>query len=182
MNLKPQYMKPVIYFMLLFSLVLTTSTSCKKGDTGPEGPPATAKVYYSEWFRPDVYIKDTVFGAWGFKYNKAVPAITQKILDSGAVLTFGKLLGYNPLIWPANQVSQLPISVNYISGGRQEDVWTATASPGNLRIRFTNNNNYWTALATEHQFRYVIIPGGMPESKLLTLTYKEVSRLYNLRD
>ena len=174
-------MKSHTYLLLLFTSMLLYVTSCKKGDTGPEGPAGTANVYYSEWFRPEVYIKDTLFGIWGFKYNKAAPEITQKILDSGAVLTFGKMLGYNPAIWPTNTVSQLPISINYMSGGLQEDFWTATASLGNLRIRFTNDHNIYTTIANNHQFRYVIIPGGMPASKL-NFTYREIAAKYGLPD
>lgn len=170
-------MKPGIFFVLLICVVLTFSIGCKKGDTGPAG---TANVFFSDWFKPDVYIKDTVFGSWGFKYNKPVAAITQKIIDSGAVLVYGKLLGYNPLVWPTNQVSQLPISVTYMQGGQQEDIWTAYASPGNIRIRFTNNHNIYTTIANQHVFRYVIIPGGMPTARLATMNYNEVVRLYNL--
>lgn len=172
-------MKSVFYFVLLISVVLTMSSSCKKGDTGPAG---TANVYFSEWFRPDTYIKDTVFGIWGFKYNKAVPAITQKILDSGSVLVYGKLLGYNPAVWPTNQVSQLPISITYMQGGHQVDIWEALVTPGNIRIRFTNDHNIYTSIANSHQFRYVIIPGGMPTAHQLNRQYSEVARLYNLPD
>lgn len=172
-------MKQGICFMLLCYLVLSSGTACKKGDTGPAG---TANVYYSEWFKPDTYIKDTVYGVWGFKYNKAAPGITQNILDSGAVLVFGKLLGYNPTVWSANQVSQLPITVTYNQGGMQEDNWQAYASPGNLRIRFTNDHNIYTSIATQHQFRYVIVPGGMSAVNLSALPYKEVAKIYNLPD
>ncbi|NML20929.1 hypothetical protein HHL16_08590 [Pseudoflavitalea sp. G-6-1-2] len=166
---------------LLLCIILSLAVfSCKKGDTGPDGPPGTANVIYSAWFTPDKYIKDTVFGVWGFKYNKAAPEITQRILDSGVVLTFGRLSGYNPSIWPDNQVSQLPISVNYISGGQQEDVWSAYASPGNLRIRFTNDHNYWTTIANAHSFRYVIVPGGKAIAGLPDKSYREISNLYHL--
>lgn len=171
-------MKTRIYLLLLFTTALFYVTGCKKGDTGPAG---TANVFYSDWFKPETYVKDTIFGIWGFKYNKSVPQITQNILDSGAVLTFGKMLGYNPAVWPTNQVSQLPISISYTSGGLQEDVWTATASPGNLRIRFTNDHNIYTVIANQHVFRYVIIPGGLPASGL-NYTYRDIATKYNLPD
>ena len=167
--------------LLLTSLILCAAISCKKGDTGPAG---SANVIYSEWFTPDKYIKDTVFSTWGFKYNKAAPEITQDILDNGVVLTYGKLLGYSTLIWPTNEISQLPITVTYLSSGvQQEDIWTAYASAGNLRIRFTNDHNYWTSIATTHQFRYVIIPGGKKNTVgLAGKPYKDISRMYNLPD
>ena len=172
-------MKPAIYSILFAMLVLSAGTGCKKGDTGPAG---TANVFFSEWFKPDAYIKDTVFGVWGFKYNKAVPAITQKILDSGSVIVYGKLLGYNPAVWPTTQVSQLPISITYMQGGHLTDIWEALVSPGNIRIRFTNDHNIYNVIANQHQFRYVIIPGGMPTAHLANMKYSEVARLYNLPD
>ena len=60
--------------------------SCKKGDTGPAGPTGNANVIYSDWFTPTTYVKDTVFGIWGFRYDKAATNITQQVLDSGTVI------------------------------------------------------------------------------------------------
>jgi len=143
-------------------LILSTSsflwTSCKKGDTGPAG---TANVSFSDWFTPASYKKDTVFGTYVFSYNQAAPAITSKLLDSGTVIVFGKLLGYNPLEWPVNQVSALPITLTYQQSGNVNiDVWTAAVSPGNVNIRFTNSVNYYGSIANAHKFRYILIPGG----------------------
>ncbi|PZR21133.1 MAG: hypothetical protein DI538_29830, partial [Azospira oryzae] len=110
-------MKQTFSLLILLCVLAISATQCKKGDTGPQGPPGTANVIYSEWFTPNPYIKDTIFGIWGFKYNKAAPLITQQILDSGSVLTFGKLLGYNPAVWPTNVVQQLPIQITYKQSG-----------------------------------------------------------------
>lgn len=101
-----------------------------------------------------------IFGIRNFTHDEAAPAITQEILDKGVVITFGKLLGYNASIWPANQVATLPITITYIQGATQEDTWSARASVGTLQIRFTNSANIYTSIATAHEFRYVIIPGG----------------------
>src|SRR5689334_19830301 len=105
-------MKRSLLFFAVTVYVLFVA-SCKKGD---DGPPGTANVRYSEWFTPSPWKKDTLFGIYGFNYIKAAPDITQNILDSGAVLTFGKLLGYNALVWPAGQVGQLPINLTYVQG------------------------------------------------------------------
>jgi len=131
--------------------------SCKKGDTGPAG---TANVIFSDWFKPDAYIKDTVFGIWGYNYTKDAPAVTQNVLDSGTVIVYGKLLGYNVRVWPTTQVAPLPISLTYVQGTTMTDTWTGIASPGQIKIRFVNDKNYWTSISNEHMFRYVIIPGG----------------------
>jgi hypothetical protein len=166
-------------------LTLTVSSlliiSCKKGDTGPAGPPGTANVIYSEWFRPATYRKDTIFGIWGFNYDRADPKITQQLLDSGTVLTFGKLLGYNTAVWPANRISQLPILLNYVqSGGVNLDTWSAFITPGNLRIKFVNNRNEYNVIATQHEFRYIIIPGGQSLTGRGPVSYEEVCRKYGI--
>lgn len=136
-------------------------TACKKGDTGPQGAPGTANVKYSDWFKPDAYTSTTLFGIKNFTYDKTAPDITQEVLDSGMVIVFGKLLGYNQTIWPTTQVSQLPISLTYVqAGATNTDTWSALTAPQKLTIRFVNDKNGYNAIATAHLFRYVIIPGG----------------------
>jgi hypothetical protein len=173
-------MKKASFLLLCMTAMIFAVTSCKKGDTGPQGEPGTANVMFSSWFTPNTYKKDTIFGLWGFSHTQAAPAITQAVLDSGSVLTFGKMLGYNPAIWPVTQVSQLPISINYMQGGYQTDTWQAFATVGNLRIRFTNSNNIYTSIANAHQFRYIIIPGGARAGRMAPLSYSELCRKYNI--
>jgi len=192
-------MKKCMMLTVSFLTIVLVFTSCKKGDVGPQGPqgpagaqgaqgqqgeqgPAgTANVIYSPWFTATPWIKDTIFGIWGFNYNQAAPEITQQLLDSGVVLTFGKLYGYNPLIWPDGQVGQLPIPINYIlSGTSYTDNWSALITPGNVHIRFTDDQNYYTSISTSHQFRYIIIPGGSAGNRIAQLSYKEICRKYNI--
>lgn len=152
----------------IFSLVLTVVfvCSCKKGDTGPQGPAGpqgsigTANVIYSDWFIPSAYTMSTIFGIKNFDYTRQTPAITQAIIDSGTVLTFGKLSGYNPQVWPAGQISQLPVSLTYVQGNPTTDTWSAFINVGTLRINFVNNLNIYNAISTQHSFRYIIVPGG----------------------
>lgn len=178
------------YFVLALSAIIIL-VSCKKGDigpqglqgpagpAGPQGPIGTANVIYSAWYTPTTYVKDTIFGSWGFSHTQAAAGITQAILDNGSVLVFGKLLGYNAAVWPANQVGQLPITINYMQGGNQIDVWQARGFPGNLKVRFVNNNNIYTSIANQHQFRYIIIPGGV-SGRLRQMSYEEICRQYNI--
>jgi hypothetical protein len=174
-------MKSILSCLVFFVLSTFILTSCKKGDTGPQGPTGNANVMYSEWFKPDVYIKDTVFSTWGFKYNKAAPGITQKIVDSGTVLVYGKMLGYNTLIWPANSVGQLPINLSYQSGGLQLDTWSALISEGNVRIRFTNDHNIYASVSNAHLFRYIIIPANTKvNGRAAQPSYEEICRQYNI--
>ncbi|MCW3119406.1 MAG: hypothetical protein JWM28_3488 [Chitinophagaceae bacterium] len=184
-------MKQNILFVLC-SVILLTVGSCKKGDigpqgtTGPQGPAGpqgaigTANVIYSDWFTPAVYTKDTIFGIWGFNYNQAATAITQQVLDSGAVLTFGKLHGYNPGIWPAGQVAQLPVNLTYIVGSTMTDTWSALATVGNLKIRFVNDLNFYNSISTSHQFRFIVVPSGIPGARMEQLTYQEICKKYSI--
>jgi hypothetical protein len=160
-----QSMTSVRKFNPAFMLIVATlilSVSCKKGDTGPAGPAGTANVMYSDWFTPASYKKDTVFGAYGFNYDKAEPAITQSIADSGTVITYGKLDGYNQTIWPTAQVSVLPIAITYmvLPNTPNIDTWSAFVTAGNLRIRLVSSLNQYGSISNLHQFRYIIIPGG----------------------
>jgi hypothetical protein len=158
----------------LFACTLGLFVSCKKGDTGPAG---TANVMYSDWFTPSTYTLSTVFGMKNLDYTKAAPGITQRVLDSGLVLTYGKLTGYNTAIWPTGQVAALPILLTYSQGGTQTDTWSAYTTPGNLRINFVNNTNYYSSLATTHSFRYIIVPGGVyggRQMDLRSMSYEQV--------
>lgn len=180
-RLKTYIMKLHASAFTIAIIFIAVFASCKKGDVGPQGEPGTANVIYSEWFTATPWKKDTVFSVWGFNYSKAASGITQQVLDSGTVLTFGKLLGYNPAVWPTTQVAQLPINLTYQSGSVMTDTWSAYATVGNLRIKFVNDKNYYTTIATAHQFRYIIIPGGEPTTgRSRPLTYEEVCRKYHI--
>jgi hypothetical protein len=160
--------------------VLLIAVACKKGEDGLPGTPGTANVKFSEWFTPATYKKDTVFGIWGFSYTKAALAITQNVLDSGTVLVFGKMSGYNSLVWPVNSVGQLPITITYNQGGVQNDTWQFKTSPGNLNIRFQNDHNIYTSISNTHHFRYIIIPGAVPAGRGVNLSYEETCRKYHI--
>jgi hypothetical protein len=155
----------VLIFLLILMVVFVLS--CKKGDTGPQGQrgsAGTANVIYSDWFTPSSYTMTTIFGIKNFDYVKQAPAITQAVIDSGMVLTYGKLSGYNTQVWPAGQISQLPVSLTYVQGNATTDTWSAFDSVGKLRINFVNNMNYYNSISTQHSFRYIIVPGGAKAS------------------
>lgn len=153
--------KSTFYKIFIFFFCIVILHSCKKGDAGPAGPAGSANVKYSDWFTPDTYTSTAVFGISNFTYDKAAPEITQPVLDSGVVLTFGKLLGYAASFWSANQVAQLPISLTYKQGATtMTDTWSARAQPQKLTINFMNSVNYYINITPQHQFRYIIIPGG----------------------
>ncbi|MHA4806999.1 hypothetical protein ACX0G9_02770 [Flavitalea flava] len=151
------------------------------GATGPQGPPGTANVMYTNWFTPSSYIKDTVFGIWGFYHDEAIPAITSAILNGGAVLTYGKLDGYNPVIWPTSQVAQLPISITYLNGAVANiDTWSALVTLSNVRIQLTSSTNAYGGISNAHQFRCIIIPGGV--NVPASIDYPGVLRYFRIKD
>lgn len=158
-----RWQRRILLFPLLV-IFLAANTGCKKGKDGPQGPPGTANVKYSNWFTPDKFQAATVFGVIHLSYDKAVADITQPVIDSGAVLTFGKLEGYTTTIWPTGATAQLPIAVVYkIGGNANTDTWSTILKPGNLRIDLTSTANAYAndaAISHAHQFRYIIIPGG----------------------
>ncbi|HEY4063593.1 MAG TPA: collagen-like protein [Puia sp.] len=187
--------------LLRVSLIVLASVlivSCQKGDAGPTGPvgPAgptgatgtkgAANVIYSSWFTPAAYTKDTVFGIYGFSYTKATTDITQAVVDSGTVLTFGKLDGYNPVIWPSAQVSLLPISITYLDGSASNiDTWSAFVTAGNLKIRLVSSLNAYGGISNAHQFRYIIIPGGIKSTvasvkPIQQMSYSEICRRFGV--
>lgn len=175
-------MKIRIIFNLLIVISLISLSCSEDGPAGPAGPsgPAgvagptgatgatgatgTANVIYGEWFTPATYEATTIFGMKHFAHTLTVPEFTQEVLDSGAVLVYAKLQGYNPLIWPHDQVGQLALTITYLSGSSVYDTWSAFAAEGSLKIDFVNSNNIYTSISNAHQFRYIVIPGGVAAS------------------
>jgi hypothetical protein len=198
-------------YLFLLSIICLSSllVKCKKGDDGPIGPAGTkgdtgadgakgangangaagekgatgtANVIYSDWITPATYTKTTVFGTFNFTYDIAASKVTQAILDKGTVIVYGKMNGYNPVIWPTDEVSVLPVVINYLSGTTPEiDTWSARNSVGKIQISMTNNNNVYGSISNAHSFRYVIIPGGVHTAATVNLkNYDEVKRAFHL--
>jgi hypothetical protein len=190
------------YFLHLLAIIALSATSCSKdgtvgptgsqgstgatgaiGATGPKGDTGTANVAYSDWITPPAYVKTTVFSTTTFTYDITDPKITQDILDKGVVLVYGKLNGYNPTIWPTDQVSALPIVINYLQGTTPEiDTWLALPSLGKLQINMKNNNNVYGNISNAHSFRYIIIPGSVKIADIDHKTYNEVRSDLHMQD
>jgi hypothetical protein len=150
---------------------------------GPKGDPGTANVIYSDWFTPSSYVKTTVFSTSTFTFDVAEPKITQDILDKGVVVVYGKLNGYNPVIWPTDQVAPLPIVINYLSGTTPEiDTWSGLYSLGNVQISMKNNNNVYSNISNAHSYRYVIIPGGVHIAAVKLKNYNELKAALHIQD
>lgn len=163
-----------------------TGATGASGATGATGATGTANVIYSAWFSTTAWTKSTIFSLDNFDFNKATPGITTDILDKGVVLVFGKLNGYSSDFGLSNNPVQLPYNVVYKSGTLNTDSWSFITSSGNLKIRFVSSQNLYSGgPATNYQFRYVIVPGGVSGGRLQSLkgmSYAEIKALYNLPD
>ncbi|HEX3383614.1 MAG TPA: hypothetical protein VHS53_00415 [Mucilaginibacter sp.] len=201
-------MKKTNYLLLLaiaFTVMLFASSCGKDGAVGPQGPvgatgPAgntgaagavgatgatgTANVIYSDWVTPATYAQSTVFGIIHFDAGIAAAKITQDILDRGTVLVFGKLDGYTTTIWPTDQVSELPIVITYMDGATANiDTWSAQVTLGNVQIDLTSSLNAYGGISNAHQFRYVVIPGGVHTLAHVNIhNYEEVKQALHLPD
>ena len=134
------------------------------GPAGPTGATGAPNVIYGSWFKPAAYDVATVYSVTNFTHTVEVPEITEEIINSGVVLVYAKLHGYNTSLWPTDQVGLLPITLGYVQGPTLWDTWSATTSVDKLKITFVNSGNIYTLISNQHQFRYVIIPGGVSAS------------------
>jgi hypothetical protein len=159
-----------------FTMLLSTmNSSCKKGDDGAKGDTGTANVIYSPWL--DVTFtggSDTTF----WEAAISAPKLTKAILDSGMVKVYVNLGSSTaPLIFP------LPLSDVYAALGiAQLGVYFQLNSIGmysdaNLTTQITGGSHV-------PQFRYIIIPGGVPSGRSAVNwnDYNAVKRLYNISD
>ncbi len=162
----------------------TNGTNGTTGATGATGPTGTANVIYSDWVTPATYTKTTVFGTFHFTADIAASKITQAVLDQGTVIVYGKLDGYNPVIWPTAQVSPLPIVISYMSGTTPNiDTWSALCTVGNVNIDLTSSINAYGSISNAHQFRYVIIPGGVHTlGSINPRNYNEMKQAFHMND
>ncbi|MBL7933245.1 MAG: hypothetical protein JNL60_15170 [Bacteroidia bacterium] len=110
----------------------TLLTNCKKGDTGPAGAAGTN----GKDGNANVKSQTSTNLTWTFnsstlayETNIAVPAITQDIVDKGAVLVY---------LQEGNSSSQLPTSSMYDSATIV--FFNFEYSVGNVKVTFTNSD------------------------------------------
>jgi len=78
----------------------------------------------------------------------------------------------------------LPIAINYMSGTTPNlDTWSGLCSVGSLRITLTSSINAYTNISNAHQFRYVIVPGGVHTTGAVDpKNYKQMQQLLGIKD
>jgi len=169
---------------MLLAVLAVASFSCKKGNL--DGP---TPVYYSDWITPGPYTQSTRVGVIYYDANISAPRITDDVLKTGVVLVYGKLDGYDPSIWPTDQVSLLPVSLFYqqiipINHLVQfSDIWSPRITKGNIDINVTHEDYTLPSASPGFQFRYVIVPGNDHIlSTVNTKNYNELKMALRIKD
>lgn len=81
-------MKKFRGLLALAVILMIGVASCSKGDTGPAGPAGPAgpdSVVYSPWINLE-FVDNTTNNEW--EDTLTTPSLTQRILDSGVVMTY----------------------------------------------------------------------------------------------
>jgi hypothetical protein len=139
-HLKLIIMKIKIKAITAILLIAITITNCKKGDTGPagkDGVNGNANVVSSS-----VTSSNWAFVSPAWEMTLTYPAITQNILDKGAVLVYVQSgSNYYQLpytFYPANTYSRSYTFVHYIGGLKvfvTDSDLTQPTNPGSLTFK-----------------------------------------------
>lgn len=166
---------------LFLSLILLSA--CKEGPPGPagekgsqgeKGDTGSANVVYGGWVNMDVasfwYTVSTNIWEASFAAN-----LSQEQLDKGVLLVYGKdnTAGGTVKLLPYNPSSALTVQSAY----RLNRVVVQ-------QIYYTTRPAAYTNQGFQ-QFRYVLVPGGVPGSRKAALDYTDyeaVKKTYNIPD
>jgi hypothetical protein len=143
---------------------------CSKGSVGPAGPQGPAgpdSVIYSAWTPINLSIVSTSF----YSQSIVAPAITQRILDSGIVLTYIGLPN-------GTSASDIAPASNFL----REDFVVDT-------IFLSSDTNLNNGLV----YRYVVVPGsrqagtivsgpakGLTKEQLMTMSYADLVKILGI--
>jgi hypothetical protein len=181
----------------------TNGTNGAVGATGPAGAvgaTGTANVIYSAWIdRPFPGTGSTAWTSGNFgtatranfptySCSLSAPKLTPEIIDKGVIMVYMKpfaaFIGALPLPHEASSINSIdssPLGMRY-----------SFTPLGNGTIVISAKNVYpalssgtWQTPSTDEQFRYVIIPGGVPAGRTANVDlndYEAVKKYYNLKD
>ena len=180
-------------FAALALSVAILFSACKKGDTGPQGEdgpagPAggkgdkgdvgTANVIYSGWmdvaYTPATSAGDTV--AW--EATITAPKIDNAILTSGAIKVYVNAgTAAQPAVFP------LPVTDLFsLTGLLNLNLYFTL---GKIEIYATDNASTYTNTAgvKQWQYRYILVPGGVPARSAINWNnYEQVKAYLELKD
>lgn len=165
-------MKNLRSFSVLIAGMALMFLACSKGDTGPagpQGPPGPDSVIHSKWIALNM-TADLTFSPPDTVWDQTIsaPAITQKILDSGIILTYISILDNTNTTLVFNAA---PYFLSEIYSPGQIDLVAPVDFSG-------------------VSFRYVVIPGsttagtitsgpakGLTVSELSAMSYSAVQKM-----
>ncbi len=137
------------------------------GAQGSQGETGTANVIYSDWFSAD-FGENPILSP-GASDNFNVDEFTQEIKDNGLIIVYSRRdlgQGYSYFTLPYTRY----FSTNQHFSSR----FFAYNDRINISVTSVNGSDIISSYLTE--FRYIIVPGGIPASgKNLALDYKNLS-------
>lgn len=174
-------MKNLKLFTVLIAGVALVVLGCSKGSTGPEGPKGPAgpdSVVHSSWITLSMtgYLDNN---SDTFYYEALhAPAITQRILDSGIILT------YLDLPDPGTGADNLVNAALYFTEYYAVDSIYLYSLPGG----FTSGIDF-----SGLTYRYVVVPGsvlagnittgpakGLTKKDIESMSYQAIEKLFGL--
>lgn len=143
------------------------------GPTGPQGPTGTANVIFSAWTTVAnmTAITDTIIDGSNLKITHfTAPELTSQILDEGVVLVY---LRFSSGTW------NLPYTSD--AGGKPNTI-DFIAKPGDIILsRFSFDDSGSVSFSLALQFRYVLIPGGVPAGANI-MDYDDMQLYFGIPD
>jgi hypothetical protein len=153
------------------------------GAAGPAGPAGTANVIYSAWldvaYAADTIHNGAVIDTVGFVAEVTAPKITADILSKGEVKVYFNLSSAtNPTVVP------LPFFDIYTNFSINPYFYLTTAGVGTIQLYATANLGTVTSQGVKYrQYRYVIIPGGVPARSMVDWNnYNQVKEYLHIED
>ncbi|WP_131248781.1 collagen-like protein [Aquimarina atlantica] len=145
------------------------------GQDGTDGQPGTANVIYSDWI-PTGFENFINNSNADFTIN--APDMTDAIIESGAILVYGKNIGN------LNDEDTYAIPVVLTN----THFFTAEAA-GQLELRIRSLDGDIIGDPFFEEYRYILIPGGIPVNQSVgtksakdyaTMSYREAISLFNI--
>jgi len=144
------------------------------GQDGADGETGTANVIYSDWIVSE--FEDDII-ATASSFNVDAPELTQEIMDTGVILSYGK----DEFAFNGTAVYQLP----YIDDDNQ--YFIRLSELGMVRFRISSLDGTSIGTPFFEEYRYIIIPGGNPTTAKSTdavdyskMTYEVVIAYFNI--
>ncbi|MBD0350623.1 MAG: collagen-like protein [Flavisolibacter sp.] len=136
----------------------TNGTNGEPGATGPQGPAGSANVVYSSWSDSALAWTDTTINTVPLRTSSlSASAVTQEIIDRGVVLVYGRT--------EDGDVHALPTMLHGTDG---TNIFRFSLKEGSIALAHSRlvNTGYQTPAAQDIRFRYILIPGGVANTRI----------------